>query len=205
MKKIITISREFGSGGRELGKRLSDELKLPVYDHEIIEILAKEHNLSSDYIDSHSEKFPTMQYAATIANRFMVSYQYSNQQLKLISDQEKLIKKLAEHDCIIVGRAADVLLARENPFNIFVYADMKSKINRCLERAKPNENLSENQLKSKIKKIAREREDYHALFSDSPWGKKESYTLCVNSSNCEIKSLALPIASYINAWFESQK
>lgn len=205
MKRIITISREFGSGGRELGKRLSDELELPVYDHEIIEILAEEKKLAPEYVGSFSEKSFPLQYAATIANRFSVSYPVSSQQLRLISDQEKLIRKLAEHDCIIVGRAADVLLSGENPFNIFVYADMKSKINRCLERAKPDENLSEGALKSKIKKIARERADYHALFSDSPWGRKESYTLCVNTSGCEIKNLAPALAKYIESWFEARK
>lgn len=201
MKRIITISREFGSGGRELGKRLSDALRLPVYDHEIIEILAQEQNLCTEYIESRSEKLPPVQYAATIASRFSARYPESDRQLELISDQEKLIKKLACGDCIIVGRAADVLLAQENPFNIFVYADMKTKIRRCVERAKPDEKFSEKDLQRKIQEIAGERASYHALFSDSPWGRKESYSLCVNTSGCDLKLIAHPLAAYIENWF----
>lgn len=205
MKRIITISREFGSGGRELGKRLSDEMQLPIYDHEIIELLAKENNLDSEYESLRSEKTLQVQYAATVANRFTANYSASERQLKLISAQETLMKKFAEHDCIIVGRAADVLLANENPFNIFVYADMKTKLDRCIERAKPDEHFSEKEIAAKIKRISRERADYHALFSDSTWGRKESYTLCINTSECNIKLLAKPLALYINAWFEEKK
>lgn len=205
MKKIITISREFGSGGRELGRRLADEMQLPIYDHEIIELLAKENNLGSEYEGLRSEKTLQVQYAATVANRFTANYSASEKQLKLISAQETLIKKFAEHDCIIVGRAADVLLASENPFNIFVYADMQTKLDRCISRAKPDEHFSEKELVSKIKRITRERANYHALFSDSPWGRKESYTLCINTSGSNLKVLAHPLALYINAWFEEKK
>lgn len=201
MSKIITISRQFGSGGRELGKRLADELHLPIYDHEIIEQLAAEHELTPEYIESLSEQSVRFSYQPTIGHRFTVQYPAADQQLKLITAQEQLIRKLAEHDCIIVGRAADVLLADRNPFNIFVYADMTSRINRCMERENPGENLSANQLKNRIRKIDRQRASYRSLFAETPWGRKENYTLCINTSECTPKAIAPALAVYINAWF----
>lgn len=205
MKRIITISREFGSGGRELGKRLGDALSLPVYDHEIIEQLAEAHALTPAYISEISEKPVQLHYTQTIGRRFTVHYPAADRQLKLLADQEKLIRRLAEHECIIVGRAADVLLADMKPFNIFVYADMTARIGRCMERAEDGEELSADQMKKKIRKIDRERASYHGLFADTTWGRKENYTLCVNTTGVSLKALTPAVKGYIDAWYAGRE
>lgn len=202
MNKIITISREFGSGGREVGKRLADELGFAYYDSEIITKLANETGLSEQYIKNISEKgiYPyPFQFGKTFS---MFNTLQSNQNEVLIA-QQRIIKEIASKgNCIIVGRGADVILKAYNPMNIFVYASMESKINRCKKKAPKNEDLSDNMLEQKIKKIDKNRKKYYDLLSNGNWGDKENYSLCLNTTNMEIKSIIKPLARYIENWFK---
>lgn len=130
--KIITISREFGSGGRELGKRLSDALGIPCYDHEIIDMVAEKHGLDKNYVAHVSEKDIRIFYPSTIGHRFLTNQSALQQPVKIAVAQQEMMRQLASQgDCVIVGRCADVLCREMNPFNIFVYADRLSKLQRC--------------------------------------------------------------------------
>ncbi|MCY7009274.1 cytidylate kinase-like family protein [Fusobacterium simiae] len=201
MPKIITISREFGSGGRELGKRLAEELGIPCYDHEIIEIVAKQEGLNPEYVSKVSEKF----YPSTIGNRFSISYTSTNQSIQVLLAEREVIKKLASlKDCVIVGRCADVLLKEMKPFNIFVYADIASKLERCSKRATTEEKISAKEMEKKMKKIDKERASYRALFTENKWGNKEGYHLCINTSKKEIKQLIPGIVEYTKVWFKGE-
>ena len=137
--RIITVSREFGSGGREVGKRLADELGFAYYDREIVTEIANKHELDEAYV----EKTLNSGFFRSIPIHFGRTFSYSPTMMansvSLFVEQHKIIKK---GDCIIVGRAADIVLKEYNPFNLFVYADMDSKIKRCQERAKAGENIS---------------------------------------------------------------
>ena len=136
MNKIVTISREFGSGGREVGKRLADELGLGYYDKEIINEIAKETGMSEEYIQNISEKgiYP---YSFQFAKSFAIYSGVQSNQTEILVAQTKVLKKIAEKgNCIIVGRGANAILKDYNTMNIFVYADMESKINRCHKKAK---------------------------------------------------------------------
>lgn len=203
MAKIITISREFGSGGRELGKRLAESLGIPCYDQQIIEMVAKEQGLDEDYVAHVSEKDIRTVYPSTIGMRFSM-YNYNLQPtLQVIAAQHKIMKELAaQGDCVIVGRCGDIILKEFNPMNIFVYADRESKVGRCLERAKGGENYSHKDVERKIKEIDRSRAELYKLFTETKWGHKEGYHLCVNTTNKEIKDLVEPLASYIRTWFQ---
>lgn len=204
MKRIITISREFGSGGRELGKRLADVLGIPCYDHQIIEMVAEKEKLNKDYVARLSEKDIRLFYPTTIGGRFSTSNYASAQTVQIAVAEHDLIKKLAdEGDCIIVGRAADAVLADKNPFNIFVYANEESKLKRCKDRAKADEHFSDREILRKCRTIDQERRSYHRLYTANEWGKVSGYDLCINTSNREIKSLILPVAAYVKAWYES--
>lgn len=206
MSRIITISREFGSGGRELGKRLADELNIPCYDHEIIEMVAKHNNLNSKYVSQFSEKDIRIFYPSTIGNRFSMSHIASNQPMQIVLAQRNVITHLAaQGDCVIVGRCADILLKDMTPFNIFVYADSASKLERCGKRATKDENFSAKEMQRKMKKIDKERAAYRALFTEEKWGNKESYHLCINTSEKEIKNLIPAIAEYAKLWFEEKE
>ena len=110
--KIITISREFGSGGRELGKRLAEELGIHCYDHEIIELIAKEHGFDERYVANISEKCIEAAYPMTIGHRFaMPPVQIMDQGFQVAAAQQQIIENFAKQgDCVIVGRCADVIL-----------------------------------------------------------------------------------------------
>lgn len=141
--KIITISREFGSGGRELGKRLADMLGIPCYDHEIIDMVAKKCDLDKNYVSHISEKDIRIFYPSTIGHRFLTNQTALQQPVKVAAAQQELIRQLTlQGDCVIIGHCADILCKDKNPFNIFVYADRLSKLMRCEKRAGENEHYN---------------------------------------------------------------
>lgn len=202
MSRIITISREFGSGGREFGKRLAQYLKIPCYDREIIEIVAKERGLDPRYVSEISENDIQTFYPSTIGHRFSFFNTPVNQNVETIMAQKDLIVRLAQKgDCVIVGHCADVILEDMNPFNIFIYANNDAKLKRCIERAKEGEDLSHKQIEQKMKNIDKERRSFRSLFTEEEWGDKKNYHLCINTSARVIKNLIYPVASYIDTWF----
>ena len=195
---IITISREFGSGGRELGKRLADALGIPCYDSQIIEMVAQKENLDKNYVASRSENEIRMFYPSTIARGFS-RYNYAMlQSVQIMASEQELILKLAEEgDCVIVGRAADIILADKKPFRIFVCADEQSKLERCRARAEEDENLSDKDILRKCREIDKRRASHRKMFTERPWGSASGYDLCINTSGKEIKELIDPIVAYI--------
>ncbi len=205
MNKIVTISREFGSGGREIGKRLADKLNLTYYDKEIITEISKETGLSEEYIRNISEKgiYPT---AFNFGRSFASFGNLQSNQTEILVKQQEILKKIAEKgNCIIVGRGADITLKDYNTMNIFVYSDMKSKINRCKTKAVEGENLSEKELEKKIIQVDKNRKDFHNLISNLEWGNKNNYNLCINTSGLEIKDIIPSLAEYIETWFRRKK
>ena len=176
--KIITISREFGSGGRELGKRLADALGIAYFDREIIEEIAKKTSLDAEYIERTLD-------AGISAGAFPITYSRTfslphsvNTTASLLAQQHKIVHSLAARgDCVIVGRSADALLEEYHPIRLFVYADMPSK-------------------------VARARAANHDFISALKWGDMHGYDLCINTSGVTIKDIVPQIAAYIRAWFE---
>jgi len=201
---IITVSREFGSGGRELGKRLSDALQIPCYDHEIIAMIAKEHGFDENYVAHMSEKSIRSAYPLTIGHRFSMTPNYvTKQAIKIAVEQKNIIENFAKQgDCVIIGRAADVILAEYKPFNIFVYADKAAKLQRCIERAPEDEKLTLAELERKMRDIDRNRASHRDFYSDTKWGDCRNYHLCVNTTGKEIKTLIPAIVEYIKRWYE---
>ena len=201
--KIITISREFGSGGRELGKRMADILGFDYYDSEIITAVAQNSGMDADYVenvlDDHGwQKFPVT-FGGTIA-----SYPYMHSvKVDLLLEQKNVIENIAAlgKDCVIVGRNADVLLSQHQPFSIFVCADADSKVSRCMERAPEGEQLTEKELLKKMKQIDKQRAQTRAILSGSSWGQRDSYHLTVNTTGWSIKELAEAVAVYADRWF----
>ena len=199
MRKIITIGREFGSGGRELGRRLSEHLGIAYYDHEIITEIAKRTALSEAYVRQITENRPLTSFPIHFGGRFCaLPDPLLQQSISIYSEQHKLLCELAEKsDCIIVGRCADYVLRDRHPFRIFVYADMQSRLKRCMDRRTPEETLSEQDMKRKIADIDRERARYYAFFSGQKWGARENYDLLVNTSGRNIKKQAAALYEYL--------
>ena len=201
---IVTISREFGSGGRELGKRLSDVLEIPCYDKEIIQIIAEKQGFDEQYVSHVSEKNLQAAYPLTIGRRFtMAPHPVAKQAVAIAVEQQKIIENFAKQgDCIIIGRCADVILKDDRPFNIFVYADMDTKLKRCMERGPKGEDLSGTELERKIREVDRERTKYREFYTGAKGNIRSNYHLCINTSDIEIKKIVPVVAEYIKIWFQ---
>lgn len=205
MNKIITISREFGSGGREIGKRLSDKLGIAYYDREIITKIAQETGMSDKYIENISEKgiYPC---ALQFAKSFTTYSTIQNTQTDMLVTQQRILKEIAEKgNCIIIGRGANVILKEYNPINLFIYANIGSKIKRCREKRTEYEKFTDKELKNKLAQIDKNREKHHSLISNEVWGDKSNYHLCINTSNIEIKKIVPALSEYIQTWFRRKE
>lgn len=201
MNKIITISREFGSGGRELGKRLAEELHVAYYDREIVTAIARHSSLAEDYVGQILENRIMSYYPITIASSFAAmpptdTLQYVNH--SIYTAQNEVIREMGQKsDCVIVGRCADYILDELGPFNIFVYADMPSRIERCRAKGGKDATLSERELQKKIQSIDKSRSQYYRFYTGRNWGDRCNYDLCINTSGRDISEAAKAVAEYI--------
>ncbi|MBQ1472311.1 MAG: cytidylate kinase-like family protein [Lachnospiraceae bacterium] len=203
---IITVSREFGSGGREVGKRLADKLNLTYIDREIVTTIANENNMQEDVVEETLNQGVIPQIPLHYGRSFYYYQNLPNPQSHLLSRQQTLLKEFADRgNCIIVGRAADVILEDYDPFRIFVYADLSSKLERCRRLGPEEEALSDHDLERKMKRIDSDRARYYSLYGSNAWGDKSNYDLCINTSQFEIRDLVPIIADYIRQWYMVHK
>lgn len=200
--RIVTVSREFGSGGREVGKRLADALGMEYYDREIISAIASEANMDAGYVEHLLESGLHYSYPLTFSHTLSINYFLNSNAPQLLGIQHKIIKELAEKgDCVIVGRGADAILEEYKPFRIFVYAETEAKMARCRSRASADEHLSDRELERKMRQIDKNRADNHDLIASTRWGERTAYDLCVNTTNVNIKEIISPIAEYAKHFF----
>ncbi len=200
MNHVITIGREFGSGGRELGKRLSELLGFAYYDKEIIEEISKRTQLAEGYVKQIVEQKPGIFFPITIGHTlhtggadYMVK-QYS----AVYAEQANVLHEMAQKsDCIIVGRCGDFILQDLNPLRIFVYANMESKMERCREKATVEEHLSDRALRRRIHEIDKNRAKYYRYYTGQAWGNRSNYDNCDNTSEISVKKLAESLAGLI--------
>lgn len=201
--KIITISREFGSGGRELGKRLADLLGCTYYDREILMNIAARQGMDAEYVEKKLESTTWQSVPVTFRHTF-VGASAKTPQVQLLLEQRQVIAQLPKlgADFVIVGRNADVLLQAYHPLKLFVCADMSTKVRRCMERAQPEDPvLSKKAYEQTIRRIDKNRARTCELISGSDWGKRTNYHLTINTSEIEIKALAPAVAGFAECWF----
>lgn len=199
MKKLITIGREFGSGGRELGVRLAAELGIHYYDKEILRKMAEDTSFSEEYISSTIETRQNYLLPITIGHSINVSSDYRIMQMQeLYRAQTKTIRELAEDgDCVIIGRCADYILRDMKPCRIFVFADIESRVQRCMERRTEDEqSMTEQELRRRILAIDKERAGYYNDFTFQKWGDKKNYDLCINTTELDIRECARGLARF---------
>lgn len=201
--RIITVSREFASGGREIGKRLADELGFDYYDREILTAVAEKSELDVDYVEELLERGLPKIFPLTFGRTFSYPDSASQNFTRILLAQQQIINDIAKkgRDFVIVGRSADVILSEYKTFNIFVYADMESKLRRCRERELDDRKLSDRELIRMIKKIDAGRVTNREFVGNGGWGEKENYDLCLNTTNVDIKRIIPPLASYALDFF----
>ena len=197
MNKIITISREFGSGGRELGRRISDELHCAYYDQEIITEIAKRTELAEGYVQNVIEHRPIVSFPIHVGRRFQVLPNPLVTQSHVIFQKqcEILIELADKSDCVIVGRCADYLLREKAPFRVFVYAEMQSKLVRCRAKGSEHEDLSDRELMRNIKAMDQQRAEYYNFYAEQKWGERCNYDFCLNTTHVDLKKAAHSLAS----------
>ncbi len=178
--RIITISREFGSGGRTIGKKTAEKLGIPCYDFELIQKIAQESGFTADYIKEKAEDAAGGWLAPILSDRAMGP---TNQD-KLWLIQRKVILELAEKgSCVIVGRCADFILKdKADCLNVFIHASMAYRAERIVKEYGEREESPERRLKEKDKR----RAAYHRFYTDMKWGHAQNYQLCLDSGTLGI-------------------
>ncbi len=202
MYRVITIGREFGSGGREIGKRLAEELGCAYYDKEIISSIAARSNLAEDYVDQVIEQPVRTPFPIFSSLSLSVPAEGSIYEINqsIFGAQSELLNELADKsDCVIVGRCADYVLAARKPFRIYVYAGMAHKIARCRERGDDGNGLSDKELEKRIRSIDKARADYYRFYTGSPHGDRMTYDIGINTSTVEIPDAVAAVAALVRA------
>lgn len=178
--RIITISREFGSGGRTIGKKVAQDLAIPCYDSELLQKIAVESGFDENYIKDAGEYIPSGKLSFAFTNR---AFGPTNEDY-LWQVQCKIITKLAEQGpCVIVGRCADYILRdKADCLRVFVHADMRFRAQRIVKEYGEREESPEQRLRDKDKR----RAAYHRFYTDMKWGHAQNYDITLNSGTLGI-------------------
>lgn len=189
INSVITIGREFGSGGREIANKLGEELGIKVYDKELLQRAAKESGICEELFQTHDEK-PTNSFLySLVMDTYSLGYSsgtYTDMPLnhKVFLAQFDAIKKIAEEGpCIMVGRCADYALESfKNCVSIFIHADLDARIRRIARIY----DLTDAKAKDMIVKNDKKRASYYDYYTNKRWGESQSYDFCLSSSKLGI-------------------
>lgn len=199
---IITIGREFGSAGKNVGLSLSEHLNIPCYDKELLERAAKESEFCEEIFEHHDEK-PTSSFLYSLVMDANALGTYAtapglldmplNQ--KVFLAQFDTIKKIADNEsCVMIGRCADYALADyDNVVRVFIRADEEFKLKRLMNRFKCDEKTA----RDLMKKTDKKRASYYDYYTSKKWGDSSSYDLCLNTSDLGVEGAVNVIMNYI--------
>ncbi len=183
-KKIVTISRQYGSGGRYIGENLAKAMGVPCYDEKLIDMVAKESGFAQSFVAEKGERMTgsllfNIASSLSFANNVFSTNNGVTLQDEIYFTQNRIIKELADKGpCVIVGRCADYILReREDCLNVFIFADEESKI----ERAEKYFNITREEAPAVLKKKDKARANHYKYYTDQEWGMASNYDLCLNS------------------------
>ena len=195
MDKVITISREFGSGGRELGVKLADKLGIPFYDKELISMAADDINIAEDAFQHYDEHIVVH---APLDRQFYHAFSEVYQipmSDQIFVAQSNVIRRLASYGpCIIVGRCADMILT--DSLNLFIYAKMKDRIKRMLELESEAESDGK-EMERRIREVDRKRKEYYQYYTGNTWGRAQNYHLCLDSGPVGVDGCLKAVLAYL--------
>lgn len=183
-KSIITIGRQYGSGGRAIGRKLAEKLEVPFYDKELLERAANDSGICKELFENHDEK-PTNSFLYSLVMD-TYSFGYNSAAFtdlpmnhKVFLAQFEAIKKLAlEGPCVMVGRCADYALADfDNCFSVFIHSDLEVRIRRIAKEY----DLKDNKARDAIHKTDKSRSSYYNYYTNKRWADAASYNLCIDS------------------------
>lgn len=181
-KKVITISRAFGSGGRTIGKEVAQRLGIPYYDKELVDKVAEESGFHADFIEEAGEYAPVTNsflFNIAVSPNPMAMMNHMSMADQLFVCQTNVIRRLAdEGPCVIIGRCADYILKdREDCLHVFIHSDMESRCKRIVEKYGETRQTPQKRLTDKDNK----RKVYYKHYTNRNWGDAQNYHLCLNS------------------------
>lgn len=205
---IITIGRQYGSAGREIGYKVAEDLGIKLYDKEMLARAAKESGMCEEIFETHDEK-PTNSFLYSIVmDTYSVGYTgntYNDMPInqKVFLAQFDAIKKIAdEGPCILIGRCADYALeSYDNVVSVFIHADLDARISRICRIY----DLPVNKAKDQILKTDKKRASYYNYYTNKRWSDAESYDLCLSSSELGVEGTAKAIEEYVRLRESIQK
>lgn len=205
--RIITLSRQFGSGGRELGKRLADRLGWDYYDREIIDALAETHGYEPGFVKQSLANHGWQNIQLTYRSSFSHLLYDPGQRTELLSREREILLGIAElgNDCVIIGRDADVILEACHPFRIFVCAELQARLDRCMQhelRRPEPERLTEKQILRNIRRMDRNRARTREILTGKTSADASAFDLTVNTTGWEIHHLTDALAEFALHRFE---
>ena len=182
MYKIITISREFGSGGRTIGKKLAQKLGYEFYDSDIVAKVAETSGYHPDFIKNHGESSTGGSVMFSYSRNGSITTGHNSMYDDIFLAQQKVILDIAkEGNVVIVGRCADYILREyESVFNVFIYSDIKARAKRIMEEYGEIEGKS---IEKRLKDSDQKRRNYYKTYTGQEWGKTQNYDLTLNSSS----------------------
>lgn len=199
--KIITIGREYGSGGREIGKLVAEKLEVPFYDKEILTRAAADSGLAHELFEKNDEKanMSTLLSASPSVGMSMsrapVGLQMPLNQRVFLAQFDAINKLAAEGSCVIVGRCADYVLKDfSNVVHVFIYATVEKRIERIMRI----ESASETEAKELVRKTDRQRRSYYNFFADGNWGLRSNYDLMIRTDDRNAGEIAESIIAFAN-------
>ena len=207
-KIIVTIARQFGSGGREIGERIADILNVPLIDKELIKDAASKGEFNEDIIKNADESATnSLLYTLAMGSNLLgttINFGYKmpiNDKL-FILQSEAIKNYAAEGSCVIIGRCADYVLREEpNLFRIFIYGDLDHRQARVKER---HPELKESKIIDIISKTDKRRASYYNFYTGNKWGKYDNYDMAINSSTFGIEETAKIIAAAVQRLIDDQ-
>ena len=200
-KKIITISRAFGSGGRSIGKEVAQRLGIPFYDKELVEAVAKESGFHADFIEEAGEYAPVTSsflFSIAVSPNPMNMMHTMSMADQLFVYQTNVIRSLADKGpCVIVGRCADYILRdRTDALHVFIHADMAHSAERIVRLYGETKQSPEKRLNDKDSK----RKIYYKHYTNRNWGEAQNYHLCLNSGLIGVEKCADIIVDVANMY-----
>ena len=196
---VVTIAREFGSGGHEIGQIIAKDLGLDFYDGEIIKEAASRSGYHEDYVRENEEKAPS--FASSMFSPVDTFQSHPSDQIQI--EEHKFIKELGEKGgCVIVGRGADYILNDIQHVSVFLFAPINDRLERVKQQASTymideNKAHSDAAILKSIKTMDKQRRKYYEFYTDFRWGARDTYDLLINTSRTGIDGAAKIIETYI--------
>lgn len=197
---IVTIGREFACGGREIGKKLAEKMKVPYYDNELILMAAKVNGIDPESYQKYDEKSKNifggmLNYNLNFANTYgwVINNYAINDELFLT--QSEIIKEIAAKPCVIIGRCADYILkGRDDVISVFLYASLEEREKRVKEKYTVEKT---DKIKKTLLKADKQRANYYETYTGEKWGDLHNYNLAINTTNLEADQVAEIIYLYM--------